>query len=140
MENSKDRRDLETYAVIGAAMEVHRELGHGFLEAVYRDALAVEFAIRKIPFEREKLLTVTYKGVILPSYFKPDFVCFGMVLAECKALQAIGGVEQAQVLNYLHITGFEKALLLNFGTPSLQYKRMILTPHAICENLRKSAD
>ena len=135
-----DKRDPETYAIIGAAMEVHRELRNGFLEAVYQDALAVEFSMRGIAFEREKLLEVHYKGGMLPSFYKADFVCFGTVLVECKALQAIGGVEDAQVLNYLRITGLERAVLLNFGTRSLQYKRLVFTHENFCVDLRKSAE
>jgi len=132
--------DPETYAIIGAAMEVHRELGHGFLEAVYQDALAVELNLRSIPFQREKLLPVLYKGGILPASYKADFICFDGVLVECKALQAIGGVEESQVLNYLRITRLTRAVLLNFGARSLGYKRIILSSQKICENLRQSAD
>jgi GxxExxY protein len=128
--------DPETYAVIGAAMEVHRELRHGFVEPIYQDALAVELTLRKIPFEREKPLPVFYKGGILPSSYKADFVCFGSLLVECKALQAIGAIEEAQVLNYLRITKLTRAILLNFGTRSLAYKRLIVTPEKICVNLR----
>ena len=120
-------RDPETFAIIGAAMEVHRELGYGFLEGVYQDALAVEFGRQRIPFEREKLLQVFYKGGVLPSFYKADFVCFGSVLIECKALQSVGGAEDAQILNYLRITGLQRAVLLNFGTRSLEYKRLIFT-------------
>ena len=80
MNADSKNRDRQTFAIIGAAMEVHRELRHGFLEAVYQDALAVEFALQQIPFEREKLLRVSYKGGILPSFYKADFVCFGSVL------------------------------------------------------------
>jgi len=137
--DSKDR-DPQTFAIIGAAMEVHRELRHGFLEMVYQDALAVEFALQQIPFEREKLLQVSYKGGILPSFYKADFVCFGGVLVECKALQAVSGVEEAQVLNYLRITGLPRAVLLNFGTRSLEYKRLIFTPDGICADLRESVE
>ncbi len=126
MEASK-QRDPETFAIIGAAMETHRELRDGFLEPVYQEALALEFGARGIPFEREKLLRVYYKGQTLESYYKADFVCFGSVIVECKALSQIGGVEDAQVLNYLRITGLERAVLLNFGTPSLQYKRLVLS-------------
>jgi len=127
MDTDSKGKDPETFAIIGAAMEVHRELRHGFLEAVYQDALAVEFASRQIPFEREKMLRVSYKGEVLPSFYKADFVCFGSVLVECKALQSLGGVEAAQVLNYLRITGLPRAVLLNFGNRSLEYKRLIFT-------------
>jgi GxxExxY protein len=140
LRQSAGQRDPETYAIIGAAMEVHGELRNGFLEAVYQDALAVEFATRNIPFEREKLLQVIYKGRVLPSFYKADFVCFGSVLVECKALKAISGIEEAQVLNYLRITRLTKAVLLNFGTPSLEYKRLIFTPIGICADLRQSVD
>jgi len=82
---SRDHQgDPETYAVIGAAMEVHRELGYGFLEAVYQDALAAELTQRCIPFEREKLLQVHYQGRILPSYYRADFVCYGSLLVESR--------------------------------------------------------
>ena len=133
-------RDPETFAITGGAMEVHRELGRGFLEAVYRDALAVEFTLQRIAFEREKLLQVSYKGGMLPSFYKADFVCFGSVLVECKALQAISGVEEAQVLNYLRITGLPRAVLLNIGTRSLEYKCLVFTPDRICVNLRESVE
>ncbi len=120
-------------------MEVHQELRKGFLEVVYQDALAVEFAYRSIPFEREKLLRIHYKGGALPSTYKTDFVCFETLLVECKAQQSIGGVEDAQVLNYLRITGLNRAILLNFGTSSLQYKHLLFSPQktaSICVNLR----
>jgi GxxExxY protein len=140
LRQSADQKSPETFAIIGAAMEVHRELHNGFLEAVYQDALAVEFSSRQIPFEREKLLQVRYKGGILPSFYKADFICFGNVLVECKALQAIGGTEQAQVLNYLRITGLTHALLLNFGARSLEHKRLIFSSQGICDNPCKSAE
>ncbi len=121
-------------------MEVHRELRNGFLEAVYQDALAVEFKSRNIPFEREKPLQVHYKGGILPSFYKADYVCFGSLLVECKALKALSGSEEAQVLNYLRITGLSRSLLLNFGASSLEYKRLILTPERMGINQRKSME
>lgn len=120
--------DPDTYAIIGAAMEVHRELNRGFAEAVYKDALAVEFTSRKIQFDRETLLQIRYKGGILPSFYKADFVCFGNVVVEAKAIPAIGAAEESQLLNYLRITGHTIGLLLNFGAPSLQFKRLIFTP------------
>jgi GxxExxY protein len=121
-------RDPETFAVIGAAMEVHRELRHGMAEAIYRDALAVECAMRRIPFEREKRLSIIYKGGTLPTIYRADFVCFGTLLVECKSLPRIGPAEYAQVVNYLRITGLTRAIVLNFGTFSLTYKRLIYDP------------
>ncbi len=129
-------KDPQTYAIIGAAMELHRELGGGFLEAVYQDALAVEFLARKIPFERERLCPVRYKGGLLPSHYVADFVCFGEIIVELKVLKALSTADDAQVLNYLKCTGFHRAILLNFGSPSLQTKRFVLgsekveTPHS----------
>ncbi|MDD5199456.1 MAG: GxxExxY protein [Terrimicrobiaceae bacterium] len=138
MNADSKHRDPETFAIIGAAMEVHRELGGGFLEAVYQDALAVEFASRRIPFEREKLLQVRYKGGVLPSFYKADFVCFGTVLVECKAIQEIGPIEQAQVLNHLRITGLQRSIIVNFSPRSLEYKRLVHSGSSICENQRES--
>jgi GxxExxY protein len=126
MSTDSKNNDPQTFAVIGAAMEVHRELRNGFLEVVYQDALAVEFNGRGIPFEREKPLQVRYKGGILPSHFKADFVCFENLFVECKALHSLSGAEEAQVLNYLRVTGFGRALLLDFGSRSLEHRRFIL--------------
>jgi len=108
-------------------MEVHRELGQGFLEVVYQDALAVELTRATIPFEREKLLQVRYKGGLLPSFYKADFLCFGSVLVECKAIKQIGKPEMAQTLNYLRVTRLDRALIVNFSAASLEYKRLVLT-------------
>lgn len=109
-------------------MEVHhRQLGHGFLEAVYQEASAVEYAARGIPFEREVILVVKYKGVALNCHYKADFICFGEVLVELKALDRLTSREEAQVINYLKATGLSRAVLLNFGAPSLEYKRLVLT-------------
>lgn len=131
-----DKRDSETYAIIGAAMEVHSTLGHGFLEAVYQEALALEFALRNIPFRREIGLDIHYKNNKLPNAYRADFVCFDSVIVELKAISAMGNGETAQILNYLKATCLARGLLLNFGTPTLQYKRIVLTPS---ENLRPSA-
>ena len=119
-----DNRDTQTYAIIGAAMTVHRTLGHGFLEAVYQAALEREFTVQEIPFEREMLLPVTYRGCTIAEY-RADFVCYGEVIVELKALQKLSGVEEAQVINYLKATNLNRALLLNFGAPSLQHKRLV---------------
>ena len=131
MDADFNKRDEQTYAIIGAAMAVHRELGHGFLESVYQAALVREFQMRRIPFEREKCLPVFYRGERIAEY-KADFVCYEQIIVELKALQKLTGVEEAQVINYLKATGLNRGLLLNFGAPSLQHKRLVL-------NLRKSA-
>lgn len=108
-------RDAQTYGIIGAAIEVHRELGHGFLEAVYQEALAEEFRRRGIPFTRETAIPVSYKGLVLKAQYRADFVCHGEVVVELKALAAVGGVEEAQLIHYLKATGLTRGLLLNFG-------------------------
>jgi GxxExxY protein len=108
-------------------MEVHRRVGRGFLEAVYQDALAVEFAANNIPFRREAELPVLYKGHRLPTGYRADFICFETLVVEIKALDRLTTNEEAQVLNYLKATGHEIGLLLNFGGPSLQYRRLILS-------------
>lgn len=129
----KDKRDEETYNIIGTAMTVHNELGCGFLEAVYQEALEKEFQLQSIPYEREKRLPVFYRGNRLDTYYQVDFICFNSVIVELKALQKISGIEEAQVINYLKASGLHKALLINFGQRSLQYKRLVY-------NIEKSTD
>jgi GxxExxY protein len=122
----KEQRDARTYAIIGAAMEVHRQLGQGFLEAVYQEALALEVALHAVPFEREVALPIRYKGRQLNCSYRADFLCFGEIIVELKALDKLSGIERAQVLNYLKATELHRAVLLNFGDFSLQYERLVL--------------
>jgi GxxExxY protein len=120
-----EKRDPRTYAMIGAAMEVHSQLGCGFLEAVYQEALELEFTARAIAFKLKVETPVFYKQQRLATYYRPDFISFEDVIVEIKAIQQITEIETAQILNYLKATGFSTGLLLNFGAPSLEYKRFI---------------
>ncbi len=112
-----------SFAIVGAAMEVHRQLGPGFLEVIYQKALAHELTLRGIPFEQEKLISVYYKGVLLGEY-KADFVIDGKIILELKAVSAINSAHEAQALHYLAATGLQLAIIINFGSPSLQSKRI----------------
>ena len=118
-------KDPRTFAIIGAAMEVHRQLGCGFPEPIYQDALEIELGLRGIPFRREEEIKVFYKGKELNNTYKPDFICFDEVIVELKALTDLGGTEEQQVLNYLKATGFKAGLLLNFGNTSLTFDRYV---------------
>ena len=118
-------KDL-TEKIIGAAMEVHKTLRSGFLESVYDEAMAIELDLQKIPFERQKPIDVFYKGKIAKQFFC-DFVVEEKVLVELKAIKKLSENEDAQVLNYLKATGFQLALLINFGAASLEFKRIINT-------------
>jgi GxxExxY protein len=114
-----------TYAIIGAAMEVHRTLGHGYLESVYEEALAHEFGLRGIAYDRQAKLAVRYKEIVAGE-FRADFLVERKVVVELKALKALSDGDEAQLLNYLKGTGYRIGLLLNFGAPSLEYRRRIL--------------
>ena len=118
--------DDRTYQIIGAAMEVHKELGCGFLEAVYQEALSLELHSQRIPFQAQAQIQISYKGQTLQKTYQPDFICFDNIIVEIKALDKLSGNDQAQVINYLKATGHNTALLINFGSKTLEYKRFIL--------------
>jgi len=122
-----DSRDPQTRAIIGAALEAHRQLGPGFLEAVYQEALAIEFADRGIPFQREQELPIDYKEHRLSCRYRADFVCYEDIIVELKATQGLTGNNEAQVLHYLKATKLRRGLLFNFGRPSLEFKRLVFS-------------
>ena len=122
-----ESKDPETYAIIGAAMEVHRVLGCGFAESAYQDALAIELERRSIPFQREVALLISYKGQKLNTAYRADFICFDRVIVELKALARLGPIEDAQLMNYQKVSERPVGLLLNFGARSLESKRMVGT-------------
>ena len=117
--------DQRTYKIIGCAMDVHKELGCGFLEAVYQEALGKEFAYQAIPFKSQPIIQIAYKGKPLDKTYQPDFVCFNEVIVEIKAISVLSGTEEAQLINYLKATGLKVGLLINFGAKSLEYKRFV---------------
>ncbi len=126
-EPERATNDPQTYAIIGAAIDVHRTLGCGFLEAVYQEALAIELTANSVPFQTQVELPIAYKSYRLASQYRADFICYGRVVVEIKALSQISGPEEAQLLNYLKATKLPIGLLINFGAASLQYRRRILT-------------
>ena len=113
----------ESYKIIGCMMKVHRELGCGFLEKVYQEALKREFIAEGIPFQKEANLKIYYKGVPLQQEYIADFVCYDKIIVELKAISKLSDVEKAQVINYLKATGYELGILANFGETSLKTER-----------------
>jgi len=112
----------ETHRILGACFEVYREKGCGFTEAVYQECLGLELEIQGIPFHARPSLSLHYKGRLLQKTFEPDFVCFDLIVVELKAVSTLGGDHRAQLLNYLHASGLEVGLLVNFGhNPGLEY-------------------
>lgn len=119
--------EQETYAIRGAVFEVYREMGCGFLEAVYQECLEKELTRRGIPFVAQQELKLSYKSETLKQIYKPDLICFGSIIVELKALSATTGEHKAQVLNYLKATGMRLGLLVNFGChPKATVERIIL--------------
>lgn len=121
----------ESYDIIGCMMTVHRELGCGFLEKVYQEALEREFIAKGIPYEREAKLKIFYKGTPLGQEYIADFVCYDKIILELKAISKLSDVERAQIINYLKATGYELGILANFGETSLKTERFC--------NVRKTA-
>lgn len=117
----------ESHAVIGAALEVHRRLGPGFLEAVYHEALVEEFSLAGVPFEHEVAMPIEYRGRILRTVYRADFVCFGRFIVELKAQTQMGRPEEAQVVNYLRASGLRVGFLLNFASSVLQIRRLTIS-------------
>ena len=135
METNQFIYGRETYSIIGAAMEVHRTLGMGFLESVYQEALEVEMTKRNIPFIPQHKIQIQYKDVLLNQYYIADLFCYDKIIVELKAVSTILPEHEAQVINYIHATGMKLGMLLNFGSESLYYKRFPnITPKPICTN------
>ncbi len=118
-------RDKRTYAIIGAAIEVHKELGSGFLEAVYQEALEMEFAYQEIPYKSQPPVRIEYKGKPLKKKYEPDFICYDDVIVEIKAMDKLSSNEHAQIINYLKASRMKVGLLINFGAKSLEHKRFV---------------
>jgi len=116
----------ESFKIIGLCMEVHNNLGKGFLEIVYKDALEYELRKNNIPFDREKEYTVKYKDIILPHKFYADFVVYDKIILEVKGMAGIADEHIAQTINYLKVAGLKLGLIVNIGELSLQYKRVVL--------------
>ena len=117
----------EVYAIIGAAFEVYNTLGSGFLEAVYQEALAIEFRFRQIPFQEQAPVAIDYKGEPLKTKYYADFLCYSEILVEIKAQDCLTSTNEAQLLNYMHGTKLPVGLLINFGNASkLEWKRFVL--------------
>ena len=116
----------EVYLIIGAAIEVHKELGFGFLEAVYQEAFEIELKSKGIPFTSQKSLNIIYKGKFLKKDYIADLVCYDQIIVELKAINKLSGTEESQVLNYLKATNLKVGLLINFGSRSkLEWKRFV---------------
>ena len=117
----------ETYAIVGAAMDVYYTMGIGFLEPVYHAALIVELGRRRIPFDTERELELFYKDVRLKKKYFADFVCYDQIVVELKVVPRLTNIEVAQLINYLKITRKHLGLLINFGAqPRLEWKRYVI--------------
>jgi GxxExxY protein len=120
-------RDPQTYAIIGAAIEVHKTLGPGHLEAVYQEALEIELGLRGIPYQSQPRIELDYKGRKLKKYYQPDLLIYERVVVEIKAQSALSSIDEAQIINSLKCCRKQVGLLINFGEPSLHWKRYVNT-------------
>ena len=117
----------ETYKILGACFEVYKQKGCGFLEPVYQECLEIELTFQNIPYETQKELFLDYRGQRLKSTYKPDFICYGKIILEIKAVSNLIDDHRAQLLNYLHATGFQVGLLVNFGHfPKVEHERFVI--------------
>jgi GxxExxY protein len=117
----------EVFQIVGATMEVHNQLGPGFLEAVYQEALDIELAARNIPFLAQQEIPIRYKGNLLAKKYIADFTAFEKIIIEIKSVHELSSVDSAQVINYLKASGYELGLLINFGATSLEWQRLLCT-------------
>ncbi|MCR4811639.1 MAG: GxxExxY protein [Bacteroidales bacterium] len=115
----------ESYKISGAIYEVHKELGPGLFERVYQEALEKEFKLQEIPYEREKEFVIKYKGELLEQKYIADFVCYGKIVLELKAVESLQPIHRAQVINYLSITGYKLGLLVNFNERQVVPERIV---------------
>lgn len=116
----------ESYRILGACFEVYKEKGCGFLEAVYQECLELEFGLQGVPFQPQSQIQLSYKGRPLKQVYVPDFICFGKIILEIKALPALTGEHRAQLHNYLKATGLRVGMLVNFGHyPKLEHERIV---------------
>ncbi len=129
----------ECYAITGAVFDVYREIGSGFLEAVYQECLAREFILKKIPFETQKLLRLYYRQELIEQTYRADFVCYDSIIVEIKAVSDIAPAHKAQVLNYLKMSGMQLGLLINFGHfPKATVDRIPNISNFKCENTKQT--
>ncbi len=126
MKNFPDKE--ETYKIIGACFEVYKEKGCGFLEAVYQECLEIELQLQGIAFAAKQPLHLEYKGRLLQQTYQPDLLCYDKIVVELKAVSALADEHRAQVINYLHASGCEVGLLVNFGHfPKIEFERIVNT-------------
>ena len=124
----------EVFKIVGSAMEMHRVMGPGFLEAVYQEALAIEFKLRNIPFVEFQKLKIEFKGTVLKKYYVPDFLCYDEIIVEIKAIQKCTKDDEAQIINALKSAKKKVGVLLNFGEPSLFFQRFVNSKNIKKEN------